>query len=120
MHGTIASSVKRVTVQSDSKTVHIGSTDDQTDKDVDSGWFAEAMRDLSINAEMLRVLTDAELRTCYRYVSNERKPPGYLIVQLLRSEVGQQVLARLLGDAPWWQELQSARDLCAQFKIERK
>jgi hypothetical protein len=78
------------------------------------------MRDLGINAEMLRVLTDAELRTCYRYVSNERKPPGYLIVLLLKSEVGQQFLARLIDDASWWRELQAARDLCAQFKIERK
>lgn len=108
MHGSIPNLGKQANVRAVSKTVHIGGTDDQTGKDLEGAWFSDAMRALGINAEMLSVLTDAELRTCYRYISNERKPPGWLVVKLICSEAGPQFLALLAANAEWWLEHQRA------------
>jgi hypothetical protein len=103
MHGTITQIQK-------SRHVHLGGADDQTDSDAGNDWFVSAIRDLGINAAMLQILTGAEERTCYRYANGDRKPPAYFLLTLLQSEVGPQLLARLMDgcDAPWWAEHQRA------------
>jgi hypothetical protein len=120
MHGMFPQNDAHVIVQPDIKTVQIGHSDDQLDNDLGSRWFADAMRALGINAEMLHVLTGAELRSCYRYVSDERKPPAYIVIKLITSEVGPQFMAYIAAAAPWWRELKAASDLTKQFKIERR
>lgn len=123
MHGTLTPIVKRVSVQPDSKTVHVGGSDDQTDKSLAVSWFAEALEKLSINAEMLHVLTSDEeeqRRSCYRYASGERMPPGWLVVKLICSEAGPQFMAFIAANAKWWCELEAARDLCQQFTVKRR
>jgi hypothetical protein len=111
MHGMFTSNGARVTAQPDIKTVQIGTVDDHSDKTLADGWFAEAMRSLGINAEMLHTLTSDEpeqLRSCYRYASGERMPPGWLIVKLIRSEAGPQFMALIAANANWWGEHQRA------------
>lgn len=68
----------------------------------------------------LHCITGFEERTCYRYASGERKPPAFFLLALLRSEHGGPILSYLMQDcsAPWWRELQNARELCAKFKVE--
>lgn len=111
MHGSMPLNGAKVIDRPDIKTVQIGTADDQSDKTLADGWFAEAMRSLGINAEMLHTLTSDEpeqLRSCYRYASGERMPPGWLIVKLIRSEAGPQFMALIAANADWWRSQQRA------------
>lgn len=123
MHGSMPIRDARVSAQPDIATVQGGTTDDQTDKSLANGWFAEAMRALGINAEMLHTLTSDEpeqIRSCYRYASGERMPPGWLVIKLICSEAGPQFMALIAANAKWWRELEAARDLCSKFTITRR
>jgi hypothetical protein len=79
----------------------------------DEGWFVEIVRGLLPKEAglALHISTGFEERTCYRYAAGERKPPGYFIRALLRTEEGWQWLAAIMdgSDAAWWRDLQRAR-----------
>jgi hypothetical protein len=67
----------------------------------------------------LHLVTGVPEGSCYKYTTrkpeNRRQPPGYLIVQLLRSEQGRQWLSALMhgSTAQWWQDLELALRIVA-------
>ena len=85
---------------------------DQTVSD-DEDWFTEICAQLLPKDAgfALHVLTDFEERTCYRYAAGDRKPPGYFIRALLRTDQGWTWLAAIMDDckSDWWIELQRTR-----------
>jgi hypothetical protein len=87
------------------------SNDDQSDSE--GKWFVTLTKQLlSKDAGFaLHLATGFEERTCYRYASGERKPPGYFVRELLRSDQGWQWLCGLMdgSDAEWWQEIVRAK-----------
>jgi hypothetical protein len=91
----------------------INLADRLTDQTVsDDGWFVEIVRTLAPKDAgfVLHVLTGFEERTCYRYAAGDRKPPGYFVRALLRSEQGSTWLAALMDgcEAQWWRDLSRA------------
>lgn len=92
---------------------------DQTDSD-GNGWFV-AMASALLGKDAgyhLHLITGFEERTCYRYAAGDRKPPGYFICALLRSEQGAQFLAAIMdgSNAEWWRELERAKRIAAQVE----
>lgn len=90
-------------------------------------WFGQIARPLLNGSDagfVLHTLTGAAPGTCGRYVSKSksahRQPPGYFICSLLKSGQGLVWLTAILGDDPpqWWRELNGAKKLLEQFKIE--
>lgn len=54
-------------------------------------------------AKHLEILTDVPLSTCEKVISGGRSPNPEILVGLLRSDLGQDVLIALMGDAkPAW------------------
>lgn len=106
MHGTMPDIGRGRHVRSASVT-------DQTDSDDGNDWFVSLIRSLLPKDAgfALHIITGFEERTCYRYANGDRKPPGYLLRQLLRSEHGAQFLAALMdgSDAQWWRDLERER-----------
>lgn len=92
---------------------HPVQTADQSVSDDDEMWFAEICTQLVPKDAglALRILTGFEERTCYRYAAGDRKPPGYFIRSLLRTDQGWTWLAAIMdgSDAGWWIELQRTR-----------
>jgi hypothetical protein len=90
----------------------------QNDSD-DCGWFADLARPLlGKDAGLaLHYVTGFPESSCYKYASGDRKPSGYLIRALLRSEQGAAWLAALMdgSDAEWWREHQRALRIIAQI-----
>lgn len=74
------------------------------------GWFRRIIKRLLPNDAglQLHLLTGFIERTCYRYCSGERQPPGFFIRALLRSDHGWTWLCAFMDgcDAPWWSDLQ--------------
>lgn len=93
----------------------------QMDSD-DEQWFAAVVRRLLPKDAgfALHLETGFDERSCYRYASGERAIPSYMLRELLRGPNGWQWLCGTLDGctAPWWIELQTARDFCSKFKIE--
>lgn len=86
---------------------------DQMVSDDGDQWFAAICAGLLPNDAglQLHIQTGFEERTCYRYAAGDRKPPGYFIRALLRTDAGWQWLAALMAgsDAEWWRDLQRSQ-----------
>ena len=88
---------------------------DQMDSD-GSEWFVDVAQPLLAGTDAglaLHLLTGIEERSCYRYAAGDRKPSGYLVRQLLRSEQGNIWLSAIMDGAEprWW---------CERTIIEKK
>lgn len=93
-------------IKSNGRSVSQTHDTDQTDSD-GNGWFVDVARPLLAGTDAglsLHLLTGFEERTCYRYAAGDRKPPGWFIVSLLRSEQGATWLAAFMdkSEARWW------------------
>jgi hypothetical protein len=114
MHGFIAQKLSTV---SDTD----GNVADTSDSNDGKLWFAKAMRDLGVNGLMLHVLTGANERACYRYVSTDpdknSSPPGYFIFLGLRTEIGWQLLSWIMDgcEVAWWHRIQRALRIAEQI-----
>lgn len=88
---------------------------DQMVSDADDRWFVDVVQTLLPKDAglALHLSTGFEERSCYRYASGDRKPPGYFIRSLLRTDDGWQWLSGFMegSDAQWWLDLQLARDI---------
>ncbi len=95
---------------------------DQNTDHLDSDWFSQICHGLLPKDAgfCLHMTTGIDERSCYRYAAGERKPTGYLIYQLLRSERGHVWLKAIMdgSDVQWWRELEAARDLSSRYRIE--
>lgn len=111
MHGNIRAGAVAASNAPDRTGSEITITD-QTDSDGEN-WFSDLARGLlpKDSGFILHLQTGFEERTCYRYASGERKPPGYFIRELLRSDQGWQWLCGLMegSNAEWWTETKRAR-----------
>ena len=127
MHGHFNGSAARAIIRADrtgsisprlAQTVSPSEATDQTDSEGDK-WFCELARRLLPKDAgfVLHLETGFEERTCYRYVSGERKPPGYFIRELLRSPSGWQWLCGLMegSDAEWFEEIKRAKRKSAAY-----
>ncbi len=89
---------------------------------LDSEWFPQICQALLPKDAgfALHVTTGLDERSCYRYAAGDRKPSADLVRALLRSDQGHVWLAAIMdgSDAPWWRELQAARDLSSKYRIE--
>jgi|GEM_PF-4987779 len=76
-------------------------------------WFADICDQLLPKEAglALHIATGFEERTCYRYAAADRKPPGFFIRALLRSDGGWQWLSAIMegSNAAWWIDLQRTR-----------
>lgn len=103
----------KATVRTAGQTVSADQSADQMVSDDEGRWFADICDGLLPKDAglALAMATGFNERTCYRYAADDRKPPGYFIRALLRSEGGWQWLAALMegSGADWWTELQRAK-----------
>jgi hypothetical protein len=92
---------KRLTVQSDSE---------------NESWFSEIAKTIlgKDAGFQLHLITGLPERSCYRYASGERSPPGYFLRILLHSEQGEPFLRAIMGGcrASWWVDL-NVKKRCA-------
>lgn len=79
----------------------------------DSDWFGSIGRALlgKDAGFALHLLTGTPEGSCYKYVTTQpsrRQPPGWLIVQLLRTDQGRTWLNAFMegSEAEWWREHQ--------------
>jgi len=87
-------------------------------------WFALMARELwqfKVAAHLYCLIGTNE-RTARAWARGDREPMGSAVLDLLRSSDGERVLDWIMRDsgAEWWRDLQGARALSAQFKIERR
>lgn len=88
----------------------------------DENWFFGACRQLYDGkpGTALHFSTGFDERSCQRYAAGTVKPPAYFLRALLRSEQGWTWLNATMdgSKAQWWRDLNGARKLAEQFKIE--
>ncbi len=115
--------VRLSTAESETTSPAIGS-DSESTVGSDSEWFFEASQQLlgKDAGYALSLLTGLPEGSCYKYVkrkpTDRRKPPGYLIRQLLRSPQGKSWLNAIMdgSDAEWFTRLQRAERIADAIK----
>jgi hypothetical protein len=90
----------------------------------DSDWFGSIGRTLlgKDAGFALHLLTGTPEGSCYKYVTTQpasrRQPPGWLIVQLLRTDQGRTWLNAFMdgSEAEWWCDFQRAQRIAEAIR----